>query len=74
MGLHSYKVGKNSLILAHFSHLRVQGMGGVGYVWMDWMDWIGLDGLDWMDPKPIKDGGSTAGLPLCNKPKDQQSN
>ena len=24
--------------------------------------------------KPIKDGGSTAGLPPCNKPKDQQSN
>ena len=23
--------------------------------------------------KPIKDGGSTAGLPPCNKPKDQQS-
>ena len=22
----------------------------------------------------IKDGGSTAGLPPCNKPKDQQSN
>ena len=26
------------------------------------------------DNKPIKDGGSTAGLPPCNKPKDQQSN
>ena len=24
--------------------------------------------------KPTKDGGSTAGLPPCNKPKDQQSN
>ena len=24
--------------------------------------------------KPIKDGGSTARLPPCNKPKDQQSN
>ena len=24
--------------------------------------------------KPIKDGGSTAGLPPCNKPKDQRSN
>ena len=24
--------------------------------------------------KPIKDGGSTAGWPPCNKPKDQQSN
>ena len=24
--------------------------------------------------KPIKDVGSTTGLPLCNEPKDQQSN
>ena len=24
--------------------------------------------------KPIKDGGSTAGLPPCNIPKNQQSN
>ena len=28
----------------------------------------------WCLNKPIKDGGSTAGLPPCNKPKDQQSN
>ena len=27
-----------------------------------------------IENKPIKDGGSTAGLPPCNKPKDQQSN
>ena len=34
----------------------------------------GTSNVDLKFNKPIKDGGSTAGLSSCNKPKDQQSN